>query len=65
MGEDGAAGMATIRASGGLTIAQSAASCVVYGIPRAAVRRGGATIVLALEEIEELLGTMNVDGRRS
>jgi two-component system chemotaxis response regulator CheB len=65
MGEDGADGMATIRASGGLTIAQSEASCVVYGMPRAAVRRGGATIVLALEEIEELLGTMNVDGRRS
>jgi two-component system chemotaxis response regulator CheB len=65
MGEDGADGMATIRASGGVTIAESEASCVVYGMPRAAVRRGGATIVLALEEIAELLGAMNGNGNMS
>ena len=43
MGEDGAEGMQTIRAGGGLTIAESEASCVVYGMPRAAWERGGAT----------------------
>jgi two-component system chemotaxis response regulator CheB len=59
MGEDGADGMATIRASGGVTIAESEASCVVYGMPRAAVRRGGATWVLSLEEIAGLLGSLN------
>ncbi len=55
MGEDGADGMATIRAGGGVTIAESESSCVVYGMPRAAVRRGGASLVLPLEEIGELL----------
>jgi len=55
MGEDGADGMATIRGSGGVTIAESEASCVVYGMPRAAVLRGAADWVLPLESIAELL----------
>jgi two-component system chemotaxis response regulator CheB len=55
MGEDGAEGLTAIRASGGVTIAQSEASCVVYGMPRAAVLRGGAAWVLSLDEIAELL----------
>lgn len=59
MGEDGADGMATIRAGGGVTIAESEASCVVYGMPRAAVRRGGASLVLPLEEIAELLAAVS------
>jgi two-component system chemotaxis response regulator CheB len=59
MGEDGAEGMATIRAGGGVTIAESEASCVVYGMPRAAVRRGGATWVLSLGEIARLLGGLD------
>jgi two-component system, chemotaxis family, protein-glutamate methylesterase/glutaminase len=56
MGEDGADGMATIRAGGGVTIAESEASCVVYGMPRAAILRGGAGWVLSLEDIADLLG---------
>jgi two-component system chemotaxis response regulator CheB len=59
MGEDGADGMAAIRAGGGVTIAESEASCVVYGMPRAAVRRGGARMVLPLEEIAGLLGSLS------
>jgi two-component system chemotaxis response regulator CheB len=55
MGDDGAEGMATIRASGGLTIAESEESCVVYGMPRAAHARGGATWVLPLPEIVSAL----------
>jgi two-component system chemotaxis response regulator CheB len=58
MGEDGADGMATIRAGGGVTIAESEASCVVYGMPRAAVRRGGASLVLPIAEIAELLAAV-------
>ncbi len=56
MGEDGADGMAMVRAGGGVTIAESESSCVVYGMPRAAVARGGAGWVLPLEEIARLLG---------
>jgi two-component system chemotaxis response regulator CheB len=59
MGEDGADGMVTIRAGGGITIAESEASCVVYGMPRAAIQRGGAGWVLPLDEIAELLGGPN------
>jgi two-component system chemotaxis response regulator CheB len=55
MGEDGADGMSAILNTGGLTIAESEASCVVYGMPRAAVRRGGVTWELPLTEIAGLL----------
>ncbi len=58
MGEDGADGMAVIRAGGGITIAESESSCVVYGMPRAAIRRGAATWVLALSDIAELLSVL-------
>ena len=58
MGEDGADGMVTIRAGGGVTIAESESSCVVYGMPRAAVRRGGASLVLPLDDIAELLAAL-------
>ena len=61
MGEDGADGMVTIRAGGGITIAESESSCVVYGMPRAAVQRGGATLVLGLDEIAELLARVGRD----
>jgi two-component system chemotaxis response regulator CheB len=46
MGRDGAAGLAAIRAAGGRTIAQSEASCTVYGMPRAAVELGAAELLL-------------------
>ncbi len=55
MGEDGAEGMAAIRAGGGLTIAESEESCVVYGMPRAALERGGVDHLLPLPEIVRLL----------
>jgi len=51
MGQDGAEGMATIRAGGGFTIGESESSCVVYGMPRAAKMRGGVDCMLPLPEI--------------
>jgi len=51
MGNDGAEGMATIRASGGFTVGESEASCVVYGMPRAAEQRGAVDCMLPLPEI--------------
>jgi two-component system chemotaxis response regulator CheB len=51
MGEDGADGMVALRAGGGVTIAESEESCVVYGMPRAAWTRGGADHLLPLPEI--------------
>ena len=46
MGQDGAEGMAAIRASGGFTIGESEASCVVYGMSRAAEMRGAVDCLL-------------------
>lgn len=51
MGRDGAKGMAEIRKAGGHTIAEAESTCVVYGMPRAAVELGAAEKVLPLYEI--------------
>jgi len=48
MGIDGAWGMWAIRARGGWTLAESEESCVVYGMPRAAVELGAAAEVVPL-----------------
>lgn len=51
MGKDGAAGMQAIAATGGITIAQDEASCVVFGMPKEAIALGAARYVLPLDEI--------------
>jgi two-component system chemotaxis response regulator CheB len=43
MGDDGTRGLLTLRTAGATTLAQDAASCVVYGMPRAAVEAGAIT----------------------
>ena len=58
MGSDGARGMARLHSSGAHTIAQNAASCVVYGMPRAAVERCAAREVLSLDAIGPRLATL-------
>lgn len=51
MGSDGAAGLSRLRGAGWFTVAQDQASCVVYGMPRAAVALGAASQVLPVAEI--------------
>ncbi|MBK6744684.1 MAG: chemotaxis response regulator protein-glutamate methylesterase [Hydrogenophilales bacterium] len=51
MGKDGAAGMLRMRQAGAYTIAQDAATCVVYGMPKAAVELGAVHEVLPLAGI--------------
>jgi two-component system chemotaxis response regulator CheB len=48
MGNDGAAGLLELHQSGAYTAAQDEASCVVYGMPKEAVRLGGVERVAAL-----------------
>jgi two-component system chemotaxis response regulator CheB len=51
IGDDGASQMVAIRQAGGQTIAESAETAVVYGMPREAVERGGAEVVVPNYEI--------------
>jgi two-component system, chemotaxis family, protein-glutamate methylesterase/glutaminase len=51
MGRDGVSGLLELRGAGGITIAQDEQSCVVFGMPREAVRQGAAAHVLAPPEI--------------
>jgi two-component system chemotaxis response regulator CheB len=55
MGDDGARGMGLVRNAGGMTIAQSEESCVVYGMPKAAIERGYASRVVPLEALANTL----------
>lgn len=51
MGRDGSEGLLKIKNNGGLTIAQDAASCVVNGMPQAAVNHSAVDYVVNLKEI--------------
>ncbi|HXJ38527.1 MAG TPA: chemotaxis response regulator protein-glutamate methylesterase [Bryobacteraceae bacterium] len=51
MGSDGATGLSQIRQSGAPTIAQDEDTCVVFGMPREAIRLGAAAQVLPLQQI--------------
>jgi two-component system chemotaxis response regulator CheB len=51
MGDDGAGGLLEMREAGALTIAQNEATCVVFGMPREAIRRGAAKFVTPLDSI--------------
>jgi two-component system chemotaxis response regulator CheB len=51
IGDDGAAGLGELRARGGLTFGQDAATSAVYGMPSAAVKLGAVARVLPLPEI--------------
>lgn len=49
MGADGAEGLLEMRTAGAFTVAQDEATCVVFGMPREAIKRGAATQVLPLD----------------
>ena len=51
MGDDGAIGMLEMKQAGAYNIAQDEASCVVFGMPNEAIKKGGVDKVLPLNEI--------------
>ena len=65
MGEDGAQGLGVVKAAGGMTIAQSEESCVVYGMPKAAIERGYAVRVVALEALANTLQAQCMPDRKT
>ena len=58
MGDDGAEGLGAVKKAGGMTIAQSEESCVVFGMPKAGIERGYATRVVALDVLSSTLQTL-------
>jgi two-component system chemotaxis response regulator CheB len=61
MGTDGAHGLLAMRQSGNRTIAQDEGSCVVFGMPREAIRVGAAEETLPLDKMAHVI----VSGQRS
>jgi two-component system, chemotaxis family, protein-glutamate methylesterase/glutaminase len=55
MGEDGSEGLGAIKAAGGVTIAQSEDTCVVPGMPRAAITKGYASKIIPLDGLAQFL----------
>ena len=51
MGDDGAAGLAEMRGAGARTLAQDEESCVVFGMPKEAIKRGGVERSVPLQAI--------------
>jgi two-component system chemotaxis response regulator CheB len=63
MGDDGADGLLEMREAGAFTIAQNEATCVVFGMPKEAIRRGAAHKVLALEAIPGAVASFGLHGK--
>ncbi|MDO7926576.1 chemotaxis response regulator protein-glutamate methylesterase [Pseudomonas sp. KFB-139] len=55
MGDDGARGLLAMRESGAHTVAQDEASCVVFGMPKEAIRMGAAQAIEPLSRVPILI----------
>jgi len=53
MGDDGASGMLELKEAGAYNIAQDEKSCVVFGMPKEAIKRGGVDSVVSLAQIAD------------
>jgi two-component system chemotaxis response regulator CheB len=51
MGSDGTEGLRAIRENGGLTLAEHEETCVIYGMPKAAIEAGVVHRVVPLERV--------------
>jgi two-component system, chemotaxis family, protein-glutamate methylesterase/glutaminase len=58
IGSDGAAGLLAIRRAGGSTFAQSPESCVVPGMPEAALSNGATDMLLSLEALASAMRSL-------
>jgi two-component system chemotaxis response regulator CheB len=65
MGEDGAEGLGAIKAAGGMTVAQSEDTCVVSGMPRAAILKGHANKIVPLDTMGAFLVSQYGGGDRA
>ena len=59
MGEDGADGLQHLREAGGYVLAQDEASCVIFGMPKAAIDRGVVDRVLSPDDVAATLNRLD------
>jgi two-component system chemotaxis response regulator CheB len=64
MGRDGAEGLSALRRAGATTVVEDESSCVVFGMPREAIRLGAAQHVRGLTDIPPLLTALAQAGAR-
>jgi two-component system chemotaxis response regulator CheB len=62
MGDDGARGLLAMREAGARTVAQDEASCVVFGMPKEALRLNAAQSSEALQHLPQLITQYNRNG---
>lgn len=62
MGDDGARGMKQLHDGGARTIAQDEASCVVFGMPKEAIKLGAVDQVLPLERVSAAIQQFDARG---
>ncbi len=55
MGDDGARGILEMKTAGAYTIAQDEASCIVFGMPKEAIKLGAIDKILPLEQIADFV----------
>lgn len=68
MGDDGARGLLEMKVAGAHTIAQDEQSCIVFGMPKEAIRRGGVSAVHPLDEFAQRItqfGTLELRPKAS
>ncbi len=66
MGDDGARGLLDMHQAGAVTFAQDEASCVVFGMPKEAIKMGATDDVLPLDELHEaVMGRRNPKAKKA
>jgi len=64
MGNDGCDGMLDLKHAGAFTVAQDEASCVVYGMPKAAVDLGATDICIPLDDVANQIAAFRLNSQR-
>jgi two-component system chemotaxis response regulator CheB len=65
MGQDGLKGLRKLKTRGGYVVGQDEATCVVYGMPRAAALAGLVDRVAPLDEIPQVLSELTTQSNRT
>jgi len=64
MGDDGARGLLEMKEAGATTFAQDEASCVVFGMPKEAIKLGAVDVIMPLDDLHDaVLGRVNLRTR--